>query len=336
MAQNDDDLSQIEADDALLSAVAEGRDEHGVTDDPAAALLADIVRTVDALSPNNAPNESPGGSGRRGRRRGGLWGISLGVSIVVAAGGGLSAAATDRLPEPMQRFAVEVGQAAPPAAAEQVVVTPTEIWPQSAADASGDGLPYRYLQPGDASWQDPQSSSWWQGAQAEPGVAGADRHSGADAFTYGAPMPSGDRPSTWGDSSGSWSGGYGTGSGWGGDPVGYPYAQTSPYTSPYSSSYPQPMGYSEPTPTKSASPQPSGSATPTPPRETSGPTSSPAPSRGSGSPGSASSPSPRSSSHGQASGSKNPSPSSHASPHATSSAQQGKRTYGYETPRSSH
>lgn len=146
MTPQDDDMSKIEADDALLSAIASS---GSAGDDAAGRLLADIAETTKGLS----PRDTPGGASRRiPRRRGGLWGVSLGVSIVVAAGGGLSAAATDRLPEPVQRFVVEVGQAVPPAAA-QVVATPTEAPPPStpapaavepaALPRSGSWLPRR-------------------------------------------------------------------------------------------------------------------------------------------------------------------------------------------------
>lgn len=96
----------IESDDALLDAVSTGRELGG---DPAAALLADIVATVGGLSPR-AP-------GRRGAHRRTAWGITFGMSVVLAVGGGLSAAATQQLPQPVQHLVIDLGQVIRPASA---------------------------------------------------------------------------------------------------------------------------------------------------------------------------------------------------------------------------
>ncbi|AYG04802.1 hypothetical protein [Gryllotalpicola protaetiae] len=131
----EDGVTQIEADDALLDAIAAGAADSGA--DHAVTVLAGIVAAVDEIAPRGAAS----GSGRRLRRRGGLWGISLGVSIVVAAGGGLSAAATDRLPEPVQRFVVGVAPIVLPADADQAVASPTADPPRAADPDSSRRAP---------------------------------------------------------------------------------------------------------------------------------------------------------------------------------------------------
>lgn len=123
MTPQHEEFASIESDDALLDAVAA---RGYADDDPAGALLADIVGAVDRIAPSM-------GARRRGRRhRGGIWGISLGVSIVVAAGGGLSAAAAGRLPEPVQHVVGDLGQIEPPALAEQPTPTVSEDPPADA------------------------------------------------------------------------------------------------------------------------------------------------------------------------------------------------------------
>jgi len=90
-----DDIEGVEDDDRLLDAIAAGA-EPGPHADAASALLADIVAAVDAEHPGGATGPGGGGSRRA------VWGITLGVAVLVAAGGGLSAAAHTGAPAPAQ------------------------------------------------------------------------------------------------------------------------------------------------------------------------------------------------------------------------------------------
>jgi hypothetical protein len=210
MTPHDDEFQAIDADDALLDSLAAG---ERVESDPAAELLADIATATRDLDPRG----DAGGSGRGRPRRGGLWGISLGVSIAVAASGGLSAAATDRLPEPVQRFVADVGQAVAPARAAETVSTPTVMGPPSArsgerGDAAGESTAPQRART--------DSRATWLGAPgATPAPTGGERGERDD------PQP----PTA--DYTSGWSG-----------------TSTYPWAVPYSG-YPRTYSYSAPAPT---------------------------------------------------------------------------------------
>ncbi|GAA4173194.1 hypothetical protein [Gryllotalpicola koreensis] len=264
MTPQDDDLAKLEADDALLSAVAANADAG---DDPAGRLLAEIAETARGLTPRDAP----GGGGRRvPRRRGGLWGVSLGVSIVVAAGGGLSAAATDRLPAPVQQFVVDVGQGVPPASA-QVIATPTEAPPPSAPEAE------RTTPQGGSGAQTPDATD-------EPSPS---RASAAAAAPGTAPEQ------WWSDWSAErrlWYPSYSTSSSLTGTPqptpTGYPASpSTAPTGDPDSGGYPAPTPYPQPTSTPAPVSEPAPTSSPQPERTSHGhPSPSPSPQRHTSSP----------------------------------------------------
>lgn len=78
------DAVAIERDDALLDAIASGRS----VDDPAAVLLAEIAHAVE--QPTSGGSAPENGGGRRLRT---IWGVTLGMSVALALGGGLGVAA---------------------------------------------------------------------------------------------------------------------------------------------------------------------------------------------------------------------------------------------------
>lgn len=141
-----EDLAAIARDDALLDAVVAG-DE--VTD-AAAVLLRDILAAVDAIEPHT------GGPRDRHARRRAVWGIAFGATLSIAVTGGLSAAATEHLPEPVQHLVIELGQSVPAAhaAPPRVVQQDTGVTTDAGPDAAGppidapafDQRPHRYLE----------------------------------------------------------------------------------------------------------------------------------------------------------------------------------------------
>jgi len=179
----DDELTPVDADDAddaLLDAIAAGATEtaagtaapgaaHALAPgDPAARLLAGIAEAAAGLEPRSGSDEE--GRRRARHRGGGMWGISLGVAIVVAGSGGLSAAATDHLPGPVQRIVTDVGQALPAAQA----ATPTVLEPPAAGDASAGssdartGAPAAEPAPRTAPWFGPVSRPTSPGGPGAP------------------------------------------------------------------------------------------------------------------------------------------------------------------------
>jgi len=289
MAESDDDVTKIEADDALLTALAARADTaKAAGDDAAGLLLAEIARSVDAL----APHTESSGSGRRThrRRRGGLWGLSLGVSIAVAAGGGLSAAATDRLPEPMQRLMIEAGQSVPAAeAAPEIAATDEPVTPLGdSADRSWSAERGWSA----AAWPDsalPDIRAGWFGA-ADARHASRHRQNGERSMPI---QTQGDDLRQSGTTAPRWPYSYSYS-----DPDRSPYSFATPYpyppdrdgsrtptdgatTSPYA-----PAPYSGTDPSSAPSPSDDGSSAPAPTRHDepgrgSGATASPAPAAGS-------------------------------------------------------
>jgi hypothetical protein len=238
MTPHDDEFQAIDADDALLDSLAAG---ERADSDPAAELLADIAQATKGLDPRG----DAGGSGRRRPRRGGMWGISLGVSIAVAASGGLSAAATDRLPEPVQRFVADVGQAVAPARAAETVATPTVMGPPTTrsgerGDAAGEPTaPQRARTDSRVSWRGAPGST--------PAPSADDRGERGDRDD--AQPPAADYTSGWS----------GTGT----------YSWAAPY-----SGYPRTSSYSYPAPSPTPTAEP---AAPTGPSYPSYPWQGPAP-----------------------------------------------------------
>ena len=92
MTPEQGESADVERDDALLDAVAAGIP----VDDPAAILLAEVAHAVEAPGVRRGSGE--GGGGRRRRM---IWGVTLGISVAIALGSGLSATASGQLP---QRF----------------------------------------------------------------------------------------------------------------------------------------------------------------------------------------------------------------------------------------
>lgn len=277
----DDDMRPIEADDALLDAIADHGAEAGsggtaaahaaVADDPAAQLLAGIAEAASALDPSGG---SGGGGGRRARRpRGGIWGISLGVAIVVAGSGGLSAAATDQLPGPVQQIVTDVGQMLPAAqAATPTVLEPSEVGEEAAAgaaDAPTDARPAPSAQP-TTPWFGPVTRSTpWPGLPGAPVPPTGDpmlRWTLRDPSPY--PTSFSETPTPQYSWSGStWSGWYGStwsGSSWYDSTSSgstWPDGSSSPTTSPTTSTAtPTPT----PTPTASTAPEPVSTWQPSP------------------------------------------------------------------------
>lgn len=199
MTAHYEDLAAIARDDALLDAVVAG-DE--VTD-AAAVLLRDILAAVDAIEPHTG-----GPRDRRARRRA-VWGIAFGATLSIAVTGGLSAAATERLPEPVQHIVIELGQsvpaanAAPPLVVQQDAGVTTDAGPDAAGPSidapASDRRPHRYLEfqlpvrlPGESAGQPgarTDAMPWWpdrsrNGAAAGQGQLGA---SGCSAPVPSAP-----------------------------------------------------------------------------------------------------------------------------------------------------
>ncbi|MFC4244771.1 hypothetical protein ACFOYW_15460 [Gryllotalpicola reticulitermitis] len=120
------DQAAIERDDALLDAVASG----APVDDDAAMLLAEIAREADAAAHGDPPgDEGSPGEGGGGRRIRTIWGVTLGVSVAIALGSGLSVAANGELAPhaeggPSNGFVVP---AVPPAAVARGTVTVTVV-----------------------------------------------------------------------------------------------------------------------------------------------------------------------------------------------------------------
>ncbi|MCL2516837.1 MAG: hypothetical protein FWD85_06260 [Microbacteriaceae bacterium] len=125
-----DDFAALAHDDELLDAIAAGEplDDEA---DAAAALLSDIAAAVAA----ERPGETGPGPGGGGGARKAIWGITLGVTVLVAAGGALSAAAFPGGTDATDAVVSAAGPLTGPLGAPPTV----SLVPTSSTDAAADG-----------------------------------------------------------------------------------------------------------------------------------------------------------------------------------------------------